>query len=145
MNFRVQKAHEEYQKFLKQVKERKKKLGEVESHKDTSQLIPHSATGSKKQKSEGSHSSSQPPLPPTPGQTPTPTASTYQTAGYSQGYTGYHQSQYPAGYNYGQYSQQPQAQTGEAAYTNNYQNWNAYPQGSYNYSQPGWGGYYTNY
>lgn len=141
---RVQKAHDEYQKYLKQVKDRKKKLGETETHKDASLLTSHSTSSSKKTKTEASHAT-QPPLPPTTAQTSTPTASAYQTAGYSQGYAGYHQGQYPAGYNYGQYSQQPQAQTADATYTNNYQNWNAYPQGSYNYGQAGWGGYYTNY
>ncbi|EEB13152.1 pre-mRNA-splicing factor clf-1, putative [Pediculus humanus corporis] len=142
---KVQKAHDEYQKYLKQVKERKKKLGDTENYKDGLAASSHSLSATKKQKSETNHTTTQPPLPPTTAQPSTPTASAYPTAGYSQGYPGYHQGQYPAGYSYGQYSQQPQAQTADATYTNNYQNWNAYSQGSYNYGQPGWGGYYANY
>ena len=120
-------------------------MGDTENYKDGLAASSHSLSATKKQKTETSHTATQPPLPPTTAQPSTPTASAYPTAGYSQGYPGYHQGQYPAGYSYGQYSQQPQAQTADATYTNNYQNWNAYSQGSYNYGQPGWGGYYANY
>ena len=137
----MQKAHDEYQKYLKQVKERKKK-GE-DAHKDASSL--HSTSGRKKTKSDSNHTATQPPLPPSTGTT-AQTASAYPTAGYSQGYTGaYAQGQYPAGYNYGQYPQPPQPQGTDATYQNNYQNWNAYQQSSYYNNQTGWGGYYPNY
>ncbi|KAL0269665.1 UNVERIFIED_CONTAM: hypothetical protein PYX00_007316 [Menopon gallinae] len=144
---RVQKAHDEYEKYLKQAKEKKKKSGDLEGHKDLLTSNSHSTTSTKKQKSEAGHASTtQPPLPPSTSQTSNTAASAYTTAGYSQGYAGaYPQGQYPAGYNYSQYAQTPQAQSADASYPSSYQNWNAYPQGSYNYGQPSWGSYYPNY
>lgn len=164
----VQKAHDEFQRYLKQAKDRKKKSPEMDSKNlekkaknmsaggDGSQV--HSSHTQSHTTAQATHSTSQqPPQPPSGTQPPTATTGTgqyappnySQTGGYSQqppAQGGYQGGQYPptgpqqppAPYNQPPYNQQ-YGQSSDPNYAN-YQNW-GYSQTGYGGYNQGWGNY----
>nr|CAD7203925.1 unnamed protein product [Timema douglasi] len=158
----VQKAHDEFQRFCKNAKDRKKKLMEAESKlvvETPSKKSKGSTSGNDSGAHAGSHAavtpSQQPPQPQSgtqastaAGQYPPPnyqgSSSSYTQSSTQGGYQGQYpqstgtQQQPPAPYNQTPYNQQ-YSQSGDPNYAN-YQNW-GYSQTGYGGYNQGWGNY----
>nr|CAD7456511.1 unnamed protein product [Timema tahoe] len=158
----VQKAHDEFQRFCKNAKDRKKKLMEAESKpvvETPSKKSKGSTSGNDSGAHTGSHTavtpSQQPPQPQSgtqpstaAGQYPPPNyqgaSSSYTQSSTQGGYQGQYpqstgtQQQPPAPYNQAPYNQQ-YSQSGDPNYAN-YQNW-GYSQTGYGGYNQGWGNY----
>nr|CAD7265385.1 unnamed protein product [Timema shepardi] len=158
----VQKAHDEFQRFCKNAKDRKKKLMEAESKpvvETPSKKSKGSTSGNESGAHAGSHTavtpSQQPPQPQSgtqpstaAGQYPPPnyqgSSSSYTQSSTQGGYQGQYpqstgtQQQPPAPYNQTPYNQQ-YSQSGDPNYAN-YQNW-GYSQTGYGGYNQGWGNY----